>query len=221
MSGGGPHAAAGTSHSGSRPPPLPALPAAGPCIGPSPPWAPVESGVRAIRTSGPPTGNPTLDARFFYKFPLPDTWAPYKSPLNEWGPLPGHLGHLWIPPGCLGPLQFCTPQKPGSPLEHPPWTPGSPIDPPLAPTPGTPTHPPSPTGCLGSSQSPPADTLVPYASLTRTCVCASVSLMASGSLGSLPLLHASFIRAAAGPNGPGSRRRGRAKSKVQQMCGGS
>lgn len=39
-------------------------------------------GVRAIWTSGPPTGNPTLDAQFPYIFPCPDTCVPYRSPLN-------------------------------------------------------------------------------------------------------------------------------------------
>lgn len=111
--------------------------------------------------------------------PAPDTWAVCGSHLDAWVPYRTPHGHL-------GPLQFRTPQKPGSPMEHPPWKLGSPIDPPPAPTCGSPTYPPSPTACLGSSQSPPADTLVPYASLTRTCMCASVSLMASGVSGIPP-----------------------------------
>lgn len=57
------------------------------------------------------------------------------------------------------------------PLQQPPWTPGSPTDPPPALTPGCPTYPPSHTGCWGSSESPPADTLhIPHPHL---CVCLS------------------------------------------------
>lgn len=187
MSGGGPHAAAGTSHSGSRPPPLPALPAPGPCRGPSLPWAPVESGSQGHLDFWAPNWKPHPGRSIPLHIPLPRHLRPLQIPSkcmrgspspDTWAICGSHLD-AWVPPrtphGHWGPLQFCTPQKPGSPMEHPPWTPRSPIDPPPAPTPASPTYPPFPTGCLVSSQSPSCRHSGPlmHPSPAPLCVCLS------------------------------------------------
>lgn len=99
----------------------------------------------------------------------------------------------------------------------PPWTYGSPIISPHARTPGSPPYSCSPTRCLGSLWFPPAETLVPYVSLTLTCVSVSVFLRASGSPGPshspMPLLYLPKL----GPKGkgPGGGTGQRARSNVR------
>lgn len=102
----------------------------------------------------------------------------------------------------------------------PPWTYGSPINCLSACTPGSLPYSCSPSGCLGFLQFPPAETLVPYVSLTLTCVSVSVPLRASGSPGPshppMPLLYSPKL----GPKGkgPGGGTGRRARSGV---CGGT
>lgn len=132
------------------PPPQTPLQIPSKCTGTPPPWTPVSA------TATPSTPGPSVDP----------TWVP-RSPTE-------HPMDTWVP------YSSAPTQMPGSPMEHTPWTPGSPTDLPSALTPVSPTYPPTPTGCWGSSESPPADTLhIPHLHL-YVCLSFPYGLRVSG-----------------------------------------